>query len=284
MTESIPAEKYCPPNTHDIGGECQTYSVTGIVEVCQRGTLVNGQCEILENLAPSASRACPLGYQEQKGSCWKQVQMDCTPPHQGKRMLQGHGKGAVYAAPATGKYHTPQITGKYHAAPATGKYHAVEVPAPVARYVPTAAKLSVTSKQCEIKLEAPLYSASQCPQGTEHVNNNCVTKTYEPASVECSLGAAYLCFPANTVPGMLRCAPGYQRNGDFCTKTTTVPRNTFCPPGTIEGPNGTCYTTTAPQIQCPPGTQLSGNVCLGKETVQPTVQVTVTCQGKNCFH
>eukprot|EP01053_Blabericola_migrator_P000157 Blabericola_migrator_1__156@NODE_1040_length_5626_cov_5_586796_g716_i0_p4_GENE_NODE_1040_length_5626_cov_5_586796_g716_i0NODE_1040_length_5626_cov_5_586796_g716_i0_p4_ORF_typecomplete_len343_score59_23UL45/PF05473_12/1_9e03UL45/PF05473_12/2_1e02UL45/PF05473_12/25UL45/PF05473_12/13UL45/PF05473_12/19_NODE_1040_length_5626_cov_5_586796_g716_i0361064 len=255
--ESVPAEKYCPPNTHDIGGECQTYSVTGIVEVCERGVLVGGQCELTEAVAPLVTKACPVGYTEQKGGCWKHAQMDCTPPHVGKRMLQAHSKGKSYAAP---------------------------VPAPPApKYIPSIAKLAVTNKQCEVKLEAPLHTTATCPPNMEHINNQCVTKTYEPTTIECSLGAPHLCFPAQNAPALTRCPPGFIKTNELCTKTTTVPKNTFCPPGTIEGANGVCLVASAPQPRCPPGTTLNGNVCLGVETTQPTVQVTVTCQGKNCF-
>eukprot|EP01054_Gregarina_sp_Poly1_P010914 Gregarina_sp_Poly_1__10913@NODE_853_length_5957_cov_31_132767_g617_i0_p3_GENE_NODE_853_length_5957_cov_31_132767_g617_i0NODE_853_length_5957_cov_31_132767_g617_i0_p3_ORF_typecomplete_len353_score16_33CAP_N/PF01213_19/0_048FOG_N/PF15888_5/8_5e03FOG_N/PF15888_5/11FOG_N/PF15888_5/10FOG_N/PF15888_5/1_8e02FOG_N/PF15888_5/5_5e03_NODE_853_length_5957_cov_31_132767_g617_i035564614 len=260
-TESVPAEKFCPPNTHDIGGECQTYSVTGIVEICERGVLVGGQCELTEAVAPLVTKACPVGYNEQKGGCWKHIQMDCTPPHQGKRLLQAyshaHGKGKS-APPAP-------------------------PPPPPPKYVPSVAKLAVTSKQCEVKLEAPLHTTTQCPNGLELVNGQCITKRYEPTNIDCSLGAPHLCFPAQTTPANIRCPPGFTKTGELCTKTTTVPKNTFCPPGTTEGPGGTCLTATAPAPKCPPGTTLSGNVCLGTEQTQPTVQVTVTCQGKNCF-
>lgn len=264
MQESVPAERFCPPNTHDIGGECQTYSVTGIVEICARGTLIGGQCEITEQVPALVTKACPVGYEEAKGGCWKHAQMDCTPPHVGKRMLQAHGKGA------------PLFHGKGMAmAPA---------PMPVVpRYVPQPAKLAVTSKQCEVKLEAPIATQSTCPGGMEHIGQNCVTKSYEPTTIDCSLGAPHLCFPAQSVQGNLRCPPGFNLQGELCNKVVNIPKNTFCPPGTTEGANGLCMTATAAMPRCPPGLTLAGDMCLGTETVQPTVQVTMTCQGKNCF-
>lgn len=267
MTDSLPAEKFCPPNTHDIGGECQTYSVTGIVEICQKGVLIGGQCEIAEVVPELEAKACPVGYNEAKGGCWKDAQMDCTPPHTGKRMLQAHSKGVP----------VPIALGKSHAIPQQ------QVPA-APRYVPQPSKLAVTNKQCEVKLEAPLHVETSCPPGMDHVNNQCITKRYEPTSIDCSLGEPHLCFPAQTTPANHRCPAGYQKNGDICIRATNVPKNTFCPPGTIEGANGQCMKAIAPIPRCPPGTQLSGELCIGKETMQPTVQVTMTCQGKNCYN
>lgn len=244
IQETVPAERFCPPNTHDIGGECQTYSVTGIVEICARGTLVGGQCEITESIAALTQKNCPLGYEEAKGGCWKHAQMDCTPPHAGKRMLAGKGD-----AP---------------------------------RYVPQPAKLSVTSKQCEVKLEAPQFAVTTCPGGMEHVGNQCVTKTYEPTTIECSLGAPHLCFPAQTTPGNFRCPAGFQLQGELCTKNVSVPKNSFCPAGTVAHGQA-CMAPAPAQLRCAAGGTLSGEVCLTQETVEPTVQVTVTCQGKNCY-
>ncbi|EZG61143.1 putative oocyst wall protein [Gregarina niphandrodes] len=266
-----PAERVCPPNTHDIGGECQTYGVTGIVEVCQTGELINGECVTYEPVAQLKGKRCPAGYTEQKGSCYKTAQMDCTPPHQGKRLLQAkgamptHGKGTVNLA-------APYLAA--HLEPATAP-----------KYVPTPAKLAVTQKQCEVKLEAAVNNEANCPAGTvAHHATGCATKHVEPSAVACSLGESYLCFPASPAPSTLRCPQGYNLLGDMCVKTTVSPRAVACAEGSILAPNGQCIQILGgPQPRCPPGQQVSGTMCLGSETVPPQVQVTVTCTGKDCY-
>jgi hypothetical protein len=145
-----------------------------------------------------------------------------------------------------------------------------------------AAGVNVFGRQCEITLEAPFSATNTCPEGLQAEGDTCVKKTFEPTTIECSLGATELCFPTESVPSLIRCPQGFMLQGESCAKQEAVPKKSFCGAGTIQGPGG-CM-RVAPAVQrCAAGLTLSGDVCIGTETVQPTVQVTMTCQGKNCF-
>lgn len=271
IIESIPAEKFCAPGTHDIGGECQTYSVTGIIEVCARGQLVGGQCELAEQVQAIATKTCPLGYSEQKGSCWKTEVMDCTNPNagMGKRLLQA--KGGAHGG-----------MGGFGGLGGMGGFGA-PAPIPAPKYAPAPAKLAVTQKQCEVKLEAPFTNTASCPQGMTQQGNNCVSKQYEPATVQCSLGAPHLCFPTQSSPANHRCPAGFTLAGELCEKKVAVPKNAYCGPGLVEHGAG-CAAITAAPLRCGPGATLAGDMCIATETTAPIVSVNVQCRGKNCFH
>nr|XP_027202153.1 uncharacterized protein LOC113796114 [Dermatophagoides pteronyssinus] len=77
--ETIPAEPSCPVGTRDIGGLCQSTKIKGIMERCKAGELENNQCVVYIPESHHKITGCPIGYTEARGSCWKSVEMDCTP-------------------------------------------------------------------------------------------------------------------------------------------------------------------------------------------------------------
>lgn len=255
MKEIAYPDVKCPPGAHDIGGECLTYNVSGIVELCENGAFENGECAVYEFAPPIRKAGCPRGYRETKGSCWKSQAMDCTQPYAGKRNLNALSEEKIELLPEF-----------------------------QSKYAPGTAKLHIKQKLCEVKLESKPIEELSCPPDTTLMDGRCATKKLEPTVLSCSLGEDYKCFPTQVIPGIKNCPSGYQIKKNICERSTIVTRENRCVGSDYPGTNGACiHVVGEPITSCPPGSQLSGDVCIKQDVVEPKVQVTTTCSGKDCY-
>ncbi|EZG43817.1 putative oocyst wall protein [Gregarina niphandrodes] len=245
-SQEFPPVKVCPTGFVETLAGCEAQQPLPLIEVCEIGSREGPECVTAETAPYVVSQKCPPGFEEAaKGGCWKKTTYDCTPAFAGKGGLRG-------------------LIGELGVAPAN-------------------AKAQVIKQTCERKEAAPYLTDKVCPAGFEDNGiNGCIKKHFHPVITKCSNGgAASQCFTTRTVPFEQECETGVM-TGKMCRIQKTVAPETFCATGYDNGQACVQAHPTAPV--CAPGLTLTGGLCVGSETAQPEVTVTLTCTGKNCHH
>lgn len=246
-----PANEFCPAGfTPSING-CEMTEQLPLVEVCEIGSREGPQCATVDVAPYNVQQFCPPGFEEHaKGGCWKTTTYDCTPLQTGKGGLALRGL--------------------------IGKEGGMSVPV-------TNAKVNVIQQTCERKEAAAFVTEKNCPAGYTDTGAGCMQKNYFPTTTRCSNGGPVeTCFTNRQAPYQFDCPAGTTMQGNVCLSQQIHPEEAYCATGYDNG--YACAQTFAPQIICENGLTLSGGICLGVETTQPQVTVTVTCTGKNCHH
>lgn len=233
--ETIPAEPSCPVGTRDIGGLCQSTKIKGIMERCKAGELENNQCVVYIPESHHKITGCPLGYTEARGSCWKSVEMDCTP-----REDAGMVEASVHAE--TCLRHRFNDNNNNNTLPD--------------------AEIGVNQRVCEVELEAQPICESRCPEHAIEKNGKCYSRKVYPTDVYCSLGHNKNCFPDEFLKPIFNCPTGYRLNKHVCELLKTTQPNKQCKKTDIMLDDQNCYTILgAAEKTCSTGYQLIGNYC-----------------------
>jgi len=243
--EQLPL-KVCPSGYTETLAGCEVQVPLPLIETCEVGSREGPDCVTAETAPYNVIQRCPPGFEEAaKGGCWKKTTYDCTPAFSGKG-LRG-------------------LIGELGMAP------------------PAAAKAHVIKQTCERKEAAPYVTEKSCPSGfTDNGIDGCVKKSFHPLITKCANGgAASQCFTTRAVPFELECEVGILR-GNTCVIQKNAAPESYCATGFDNG--AACVMSHPSTPVCPPGLTLSGGLCLGLETAQPEVTVTLTCTGKNCHH
>eukprot|EP01054_Gregarina_sp_Poly1_P000471 Gregarina_sp_Poly_1__470@NODE_1112_length_5051_cov_170_608146_g771_i0_p2_GENE_NODE_1112_length_5051_cov_170_608146_g771_i0NODE_1112_length_5051_cov_170_608146_g771_i0_p2_ORF_typecomplete_len387_score33_38CxC7/PF18866_1/7_9e02CxC7/PF18866_1/5_6e03CxC7/PF18866_1/33CxC7/PF18866_1/4_7e02CxC7/PF18866_1/6_2cEGF/PF12662_7/1_4cEGF/PF12662_7/1_5e02cEGF/PF12662_7/4_2cEGF/PF12662_7/1_5e02cEGF/PF12662_7/5_9cEGF/PF12662_7/29cEGF/PF12662_7/1_9e03FOG_N/PF15888_5/60FOG_N/PF15888_5/19FOG_N/PF15888_5/3_9e03FOG_N/ len=296
-TDVTPAFASCPPGYQESGkAGCVTTKSLPIVEVCEAGTMSSsGQCVLIETAEKITSTYCPTGYIDEGKGCMQVTQYDCSPPIHGKEAIAPppilpppmpapifggyRGKKRMLGAKKYGPVYAPVPIPVPPPLPVPAP---LPLPPPVAIPPPPPPKINVVQQLCQRKDFANPIVETKCPPGYTEVGKKCVLKKIFPPVQRCSNGGPVSqCSETLTAPHLYSCHTGILV-GDQCKHTSSYPYEFMCPRG-FQMLGHECAQFLSPQIVCPPGLALEGNICIGRNYAEPTGLVVVQCTGKGCF-